>query len=274
LASTDTRPIPTEPDALTRRELEVIRLIGEGLSGPEVARRLFRSPRTIENHLRAAYRKLRVHNRVEMIRAAERRGLLGPVADDPPSHDPRGSDLSGRTLEVIQQIDTALAPFGDSRYFGQLLLSLSETLRVRAAGIAEPCPYQPGRLTVMYADRGSPYVPEDIPASTSPGGRIMRQGSITLLRDAAARFRGDVGPAARIVKEAFVGLRLDDRLLGPVGAMWIADDEPLESAELHEKVLRLLAPRTAAQLALARTLDQVHVQASHRLPSARTGSDG
>jgi predicted ribosomally synthesized peptide with SipW-like signal peptide len=49
--------------ALTAREREALELVRQGLTNAQIARELQISPRTVENHLRAAYRKLGVANR-------------------------------------------------------------------------------------------------------------------------------------------------------------------------------------------------------------------
>lgn len=55
------------PFGLTRRELEVLRLIAEGAGNREIAARLVRSPRTIEHHVSAVLAKLRAANRMEVM---------------------------------------------------------------------------------------------------------------------------------------------------------------------------------------------------------------
>jgi DNA-binding CsgD family transcriptional regulator len=64
---------PLEP--LTRREIEVLALIGHGMSTAEIARALHRSPRTIENHCDSLRQKLRTANRVQLAEFARRAGL-------------------------------------------------------------------------------------------------------------------------------------------------------------------------------------------------------
>jgi pimeloyl-ACP methyl ester carboxylesterase/DNA-binding CsgD family transcriptional regulator len=59
------------PEALSARELEVVRLAIEGETTPDIARRLFLSERTIESHLGNAYGKLGVRSRLELVRRAE-----------------------------------------------------------------------------------------------------------------------------------------------------------------------------------------------------------
>ena len=61
---------------LTRRELEILRLVAEGHSNAQVARMLWVTEQTVKFHLSNIYRKLDVANRTEASRWAQRRGLL------------------------------------------------------------------------------------------------------------------------------------------------------------------------------------------------------
>jgi DNA-binding CsgD family transcriptional regulator len=62
---------------LTRRELEVIRLVAVGRTNREIAAELFLSPRTVDMHVRNLLRKLECRSRVE---AAHRAGVLELLA--------------------------------------------------------------------------------------------------------------------------------------------------------------------------------------------------
>jgi len=61
---------------LTRREQDVLLLVAGGLSNPEIAVRLFLSPKTVERHVSGIFRKLDVSSRVEAVAVASERGLL------------------------------------------------------------------------------------------------------------------------------------------------------------------------------------------------------
>lgn len=66
----------TEPDPLTDRERQVLRLSDEGLSGESIARQLKLSEGTVRNYLSEAIGKLGAANRVEAARMARQRGWL------------------------------------------------------------------------------------------------------------------------------------------------------------------------------------------------------
>jgi DNA-binding NarL/FixJ family response regulator len=61
---------------LTRRELEILQLMAEGLSNAELARRFWVTEQTVKFHLSNVYRKLDVSNRTEASRWAHVRGLV------------------------------------------------------------------------------------------------------------------------------------------------------------------------------------------------------
>lgn len=63
-------------EALSPREVEVLRLIALGHTSVEIARRLHLSPRTVETHRAHIHTKLAVRSRAELVRYALRRGLL------------------------------------------------------------------------------------------------------------------------------------------------------------------------------------------------------
>jgi LuxR family maltose regulon positive regulatory protein len=75
------QPAPDIPqqglvEPLSERELEVLQLIAEGLSNPEIAARLFLSLNTVKGHTRSIYGKLGVHSRTQAVARARAFGLL------------------------------------------------------------------------------------------------------------------------------------------------------------------------------------------------------
>jgi len=61
---------------LTDRELEVLKLVAQGLNNREVAKRLFISENTVKNHVRNILEKLQLHSRMEAVMYAVREKLL------------------------------------------------------------------------------------------------------------------------------------------------------------------------------------------------------
>ena len=61
---------------LTAREQEVLRLLAEGLTSKEIAKKLFISPKTVENHRANIMNKLDLHSTIELVRYAAKLGLI------------------------------------------------------------------------------------------------------------------------------------------------------------------------------------------------------
>jgi DNA-binding CsgD family transcriptional regulator len=73
------RPVGRADDGgvLTPRQVEVLRLLEEGLGTAAIATRLGVAVETARNHIRALLRRLEVHSRLEAVVEARRRGLVG-----------------------------------------------------------------------------------------------------------------------------------------------------------------------------------------------------
>jgi len=63
-------------EKLTTREQEILRLLAEGLSSKEIAKKLFISPKTVENHRANIMNKLDLHSTLELVRYAAKLGLI------------------------------------------------------------------------------------------------------------------------------------------------------------------------------------------------------
>jgi DNA-binding NarL/FixJ family response regulator len=63
-------------ETLTRREREVLHLVGEGKTSAEIAERLFISPRTVDMHRRHLVRKLGLSGQAALVRYALQRGIV------------------------------------------------------------------------------------------------------------------------------------------------------------------------------------------------------
>jgi DNA-binding NarL/FixJ family response regulator len=67
---------------LTNRQLQVLRLVADGLSYKEVGVRLFLSPRTVKHHMSEIMDRLHLQNRAQVLAHAGRMGWTGDPADN------------------------------------------------------------------------------------------------------------------------------------------------------------------------------------------------
>jgi len=76
LASPFTKVSPPKyPDGLTAREVEVLRLVAQGLTNAQIAERLIISPTTVNAHMRSLYSKVAVSTRIALMRYAAEQHL-------------------------------------------------------------------------------------------------------------------------------------------------------------------------------------------------------
>ena len=68
--------VPAPRETLTQRELEILRMVAEGLRNKSIADRLGISEGTVKVHLHNIYEKLGVNGRVDLLVSARQRGLL------------------------------------------------------------------------------------------------------------------------------------------------------------------------------------------------------
>lgn len=75
---TGAQPLPKSQaeEELTARELEILKLVGEGLTNREIARKLYISDRTVQAHLGNIFSKLGVSSRTEAVMRAVREGWI------------------------------------------------------------------------------------------------------------------------------------------------------------------------------------------------------
>ncbi|QAY64344.1 response regulator transcription factor [Xylanimonas allomyrinae] len=70
--------VPRALEHLTEREVEILTLVGSGLSNAEIAERLVISPHTAKTHVNRIMTKLHAHDRAQLVIAAYENGLVRP----------------------------------------------------------------------------------------------------------------------------------------------------------------------------------------------------
>ncbi|MFB4273882.1 MULTISPECIES: response regulator [unclassified Nonomuraea] len=88
LAAEEQAAGPAAPPGLTEREIEVLALVGTGLSNAEIAEELHVGVTTVKTHIAAAMDKLGLRNRIQAAVVAHRTGLVD--ASFRPVRQPRG----------------------------------------------------------------------------------------------------------------------------------------------------------------------------------------
>jgi DNA-binding CsgD family transcriptional regulator len=257
---------------LTIRESEVLDLILKGLSNDQVALALFRSPKTVDKHCQRIYRKLGMNKRVNLIRCcmesgyqSERSSTLterASTAPAPPLVDHDEYALvehllsKGRSWDCITELNRLISADSGPRFFGNVVCAISKVFGVRCAGLSECKPDDTLSTVIAYSVDGvlMPTMDEYTLAGT-PCLETLRDGHYFLPEHACERF-----PIDRWFVESsitsYAGIRLEDRILGVLGLIWIADIKPLPIDGMHMDILSMLAPTVAAELAVQVVLDQ------------------
>jgi PAS domain S-box-containing protein len=83
LCSLESKQQPTEmsTEALTAREMEILRILSDGKRTAQIAKQLKLSESTVRNHIQQILDKLKVHNRLEAVCVAWRTGLIEHVSN-------------------------------------------------------------------------------------------------------------------------------------------------------------------------------------------------
>jgi DNA-binding NarL/FixJ family response regulator len=92
---------------LSRREIVVVRLIGEGHSNKEIARQLGIAPETVKTHIKSIFLKLGVERRTHAVLRARALGLLRRDAETRllrrPAADPSSDVAASWSAEVLEK---------------------------------------------------------------------------------------------------------------------------------------------------------------------------
>lgn len=158
--------MPEEPpNILSDREMEILRLVAQGLSNREVARELFISHNTVKVHLRNIYGKLEVSSRTEATMVAVRQGWVAVktgASEEPASEKADGEIDEGRPREY-----RAAGPEPVARWQkGFLLASFTLVLVALAWTWPQPAPAQRSQENPL-ADNPGPVTLTDLPSLPS-----------------------------------------------------------------------------------------------------------
>ena len=161
----------TGPAKLSRRELEIARLVAEGLTNREIAQRLFLSERTVDGHLEHVREKLGFNTRAQIATWVAREADAPPAA--PPVAQPSPAGVRGRARI-------------SKRWW--LALSAVALVAVEALVVLQVIELQgPTIITVAGADPGA----EDFPIGGNTGdGGLAINAALSLPSDVAVAREG------------------------------------------------------------------------------------
>ncbi|XAM00825.1 LuxR C-terminal-related transcriptional regulator [Phycisphaeraceae bacterium D3-23] len=253
-------------ESLTPREREVLTYVAQGLSLPEIAQKLHRSLKTIETHRLSLGRKLDASNRVELTRIAIASGLapLEVSIEDTKTESAKNAavrrELEGRAraLKFFQQINDEVFSATGPTFLRRLVLSMSRVLGVQTACVST-LSYNKGDQ-ILYAlalcNQGVMLDPETFIAQCTPCEDVLLTGHACYIGGLSERFPED-RYLEKLGKESYIGVRLEDQQGGALGTMSVLDDKPIENGAQIETILRMFAPRIAAELAQLAISDRV-----------------
>jgi DNA-binding CsgD family transcriptional regulator len=161
--------------ALSKREREVLRLLADGMSGAQIAERLFLSPETVRTHVRNAMAKLGASTRSQAIAIALQHGELSEPPD-PAAPEPQ--------------------PAGPSRREGQSRIVAAQTSLAAGAADAALQALLVGITSLPDLDGGMVFVADEEGLSLRRGAHVAPPG---VTRDGApARVTLGDGPVGRV----------------------------------------------------------------------------
>lgn len=159
-------------DRLTPREREILTMIAEGDSLPEIAQKLHRSLKTIESHRLAIGRKLSASNRVELTKIAIAAGLVAVGGCGP--EQPKDDSMSARELAWLTQVNDEIDNTIGKELLERFCKAASTLPGIDVAAICTLEPTTPGptraysRMMMAIADRGELTQPQSYHAA-KPG---------------------------------------------------------------------------------------------------------
>ena len=264
-------------NALTRREREVLALVGQGYSLPDIARKLYRSLKTIESHRLSLGRKLEVSNRVELARIAIQSGLA-PLPGRAESSEAQSSEVRQRVADrdeawqILRAIDAHVAfEDGPGRVLPSLVGALQKHLQVDAAAIVRLDAHGAGRV-VAQAVRREPALPDAVPVDGPPLSDVVEERRVEIDPIPEPYRRHPL--LAQRDAAALYGIRLDTHHEQPIGALVVAASESIARELEIELILRTVASRAAAELDDLLYLESARTLARLLSPDGEGNGDG
>ncbi|MCK4873603.1 MAG: PAS domain S-box protein, partial [Phycisphaerales bacterium] len=235
---------------LTRRETEVLALIGKGLAVPEIAEHLHRSVRTIQAHRYSLGRKLGVRNSVALARIAVETGLapVDNITDHVQADLRREIAERTRAQAALSAIETGTATVTGEDFSRSLARHLSSALGMKAALIAVSLDESRAlfRTIAFWVDDD---LRDNIELSATDCAFLSLSGTELHSIPSGVRERYPDCPLLRSLNaESYLGTLLHDGADSPLGVLAVFHDGPTDETLYPELILRVFAARAGAEL--------------------------
>jgi DNA-binding CsgD family transcriptional regulator len=227
---------------LSTREREIVGMLADGMSGAEIAAKLFLSPETVRTHIRNAMAKLGASTRSQAVVLALQRDEIADDEGRRPAGGPARATAPrrGATRHSSPIYDEALANLLNGLCAlheidgGLVLLAEEDGLTLRRVAVA--------------VDNGSPAieVPERLALGEGPLGRVALNRRASLLSSLA-------GESARHGSILAAPILANGRLLGVLG-LTVRASRPTAQSELL--ILQALVNRVGEILGSGEDVDQ------------------
>ncbi|MEM7626721.1 MAG: response regulator transcription factor [Planctomycetota bacterium] len=247
---------------MTKREQQVLALIGRGYSIPQIADKLFRSQKTIETHRQSLGRKLGVSNRVELARIAIQTGLspldtMKPAVPHGPDDPRQVFQNDAVAAAAMLRIESACALVVGEAYCRALVEQMQVELGVAGAILGYRLDDEYRCRCVAGRHRDEWVGAELLDCGESPCRRVMEDGFVRQELDVAEQFPEWFAQMPYPV-HSYMGVRLEDPLDTPwIGMLVVFQDEAAGFSSSSESVLRVCAVRAAAELSRIRLIDNL-----------------
>ncbi len=244
---------PLSLDCLSKRERQVLALIGEGLSIPAIAKVLNRSQTTIKSHRESLGRKLHVSTQVELARIAMQAGLA-PLPDSTSVHATPDLDRLGElefrhpTWKTLHLIDSATGSSTGMEFFRSLVEHLAETLEIKCVLVGRLAEPEGAVLRIIAAwDDHAPIEAFDYRLRGSPWEEAAQGGLIFHSTNVQDRFVDDIH-LSRFNVDSCLGIPLMDQARRPAGMLMLLNDQPIKRKHHPDLILWIMSSRASLAL--------------------------
>jgi DNA-binding CsgD family transcriptional regulator len=239
--------------SLTPRQREVLALIGQGLSTAEIARRLYRTVKTIESHRLMLGKRLGARNRVELARIAIQAGLTDLTTGIPESSAAGHDAEEGETglqhdpaCRALAMIDAGTSALHGPVFLQALVTQIVGGLDAKAAFIVRVGADGTAKSVVGWSDQGETGELRYALAAAEDGD--LAPGQMRVIDGPATIMLANADAAMYLSVGASVLAALHDSRGQRLGTLAVfLKDAPDESA-CTKDIVRILAGRAASEL--------------------------